>query len=87
MFLRCANGRVCDLLLGLHQHWNHMNSCKAHFSRSKQVTLLPTGESKHVPSGVKQRFPFRYTVPRRLENYSNVSFAGYVEGVKMDSTL
>jgi len=39
-----------------------------HLTRSKQVTLLPTGDNKHVPSGVKQRFPLRYTVPSRFEN-------------------
>lgn len=42
---------------------------KAHLTRSKTVTRLPTGDSRHVPSGLKQRFPLLYTVPSRLENW------------------
>lgn len=67
MFLRWAKGRVQDLLLGK----NFSQRCrikvkekpksrqKTYFTRSKTVTLLPTGESKQVPSGVKRRFPLR----------------------------
>jgi hypothetical protein len=29
------------------------------FTRSKQVTLLPTGDSSELPSGVKTRFPLQ----------------------------
>jgi hypothetical protein len=39
-----------------------------HLTRSKTVTRLPTGDSRHVPSGLKQRFPRLYTVPSRFEN-------------------
>lgn len=31
----------------------------SYLTRSNTETLLPTGESKQVPSGVKSRFPWR----------------------------
>ena len=51
--------------------------------RSNTVTRLPTGESRQVPSGVNNRFPLLYTVPKRLENWVRVSFK---EGLKKAKT-
>jgi len=39
-----------------------------YFTRSKTVTLFPTGEYRCSPSGLKRRLPWQYTVPKRLEN-------------------
>lgn len=49
-----------------------------YWTRSKTETRLPTGESKQVPSGVKSRFPLRYTVPKRLENWAVSTFVGHI---------
>lgn len=46
---------------------------KAHLTRSKIETRLPTGDSRQVPSGVKRRLPRLYTVPSRFENCFQVS--------------
>jgi hypothetical protein len=50
--------------------WLWKGECmrSSHLTRSKTVTRLPTGDSRHVPSGLKQRFPRLYTVPSRFEN-------------------
>ena len=47
---------------------------RSYLTRSKTVTRLPTGDSRHVPSGLKQRFPRLYTVPSRLENYKRYQY-------------
>lgn len=47
---------------------------RSYLTRSKTVTRLPTGDSRHVPSGLKQRFPRLYTVPSRLENYRRYQY-------------
>ena len=39
----------------------------------KTDTLLPTGDSSELPSGVKTRLPCPYTVPRRFENCGTVN--------------
>jgi hypothetical protein len=59
MFFRCANGSVCDLELGRISARPLMwkSRVDTHFTRSKTVTRLPTGDSRHVPSGVKRRLP------------------------------
>ena len=41
--------------------------------KSKTDTLLPTGDSSELPSGVKMRLPCPYTVPSRFENYHDAS--------------
>lgn len=58
IFFRCANGRVCDLLL----YRSAMNSgvrlsIVIYLTRSNTVTLFPTGESRQVPSGLNTKFP------------------------------
>lgn len=73
MFLRCANGRVCDLLLQVMLSlWFYPSERRdmSYFTRSKTDTLLPTGERRHVPSGEKTRFPLANTVPSKLLNWT-----------------
>ena len=41
---------------------------RKNFIKSKTVILLPTGLISWFPSGVKQRSPFLYSVPKRFEN-------------------
>jgi len=60
-------------LVAVGQSAHPSNGCQekrsnTHSTRLKTVTLLPTGEKRWVPSGLKRRLPRQYTVPRRLEN-------------------
>jgi hypothetical protein len=48
----------------------------AYSTRLKTVTLLPTGENRWVPSGLKSRLPWQYTVPSKLENLKSVFMVG-----------
>lgn len=63
IFVLCEKGSVYDLLLYIAVRY--LVVCQLskraipYFTRSKTETLFPTGESKHVPSGVKSRFPLR----------------------------
>jgi len=47
-----------------------LNEVCTYLIRSKIVTLLPTGENKWVPSGLNKRLPLQYTVPSKLENWT-----------------
>ena len=72
MALRCAAGRVYDLLLvEIQPFWSpgDQRAKKPYLTRSNTDTRLPTGESRDRPSGVKSRLPLEYTVPSKFENY------------------
>jgi hypothetical protein len=68
IFFRCANGKVCDEFLISFSALSQIRERISYFTRSKTVTRLPTGDRRQVPSGLKSRFPWLYTVPRRFEN-------------------
>lgn len=57
MFVRCAKGRVYDLELELSVRMDGRCLNRSYLTRSKIVTLLPTGDSRHVPSGVNSKLP------------------------------
>lgn len=62
--MRWANGRVYEVLLLESSQYVYLRRPKnqqkqTYCTRSKTETLLPTGESKQVPSGLKRRFPLR----------------------------
>jgi hypothetical protein len=57
IFFRCAKGRVCDSLLIKINIDIQMRDLQPYFIRSKTVTLFPTGEKRHDPSGLKSKFP------------------------------
>jgi hypothetical protein len=59
MLFRWAKGSVYDLelLAWLIYYSLTMPKNKTHLTRSNMETRLPTGERRHVPSGVKSRFP------------------------------
>jgi hypothetical protein len=48
------------------------NRRETYSTRLKTVTLFATGENRQVPSGLNKRFPWQYTVPKRLENLKSV---------------
>jgi hypothetical protein len=85
IFFRCANGNVCDVLLTSFSATSQMNGRIPYFTRSKTVTRLPTGDRRQVPSGLKSRFPWLYTVPRRFENWIDIS--NYKLWIRIKSNL
>jgi hypothetical protein len=75
IFLRFWEGKVKDLLLRKRTVSRQQARVRGHrgtdLTKSKTDTLLPTGLSTELPSGVNIMFPCRYTVPHRFENWTD----------------